>query len=37
MCLDMDTADHVIAELESGWEFGTKVIKPTKVRVSKGK
>lgn len=30
-------ADHIIAELESGWEFDTKVIKPAKVRVSKGK
>lgn len=30
-------ADHIIAELESGWMFGGKVIKPAKVRVSKGK
>jgi molecular chaperone GrpE len=30
-------ADHIIAELESGWMFSDKVIKPAKVRVSKGK
>lgn len=37
-------ADHIIAELESGWMFGpsnssgqARVIKPAKVRVSKGK
>ena len=30
-------ADHIIAEIESGWMFEGKVIKPTKVRVSKGK
>ncbi|MGA2666881.1 MAG: nucleotide exchange factor GrpE [Patescibacteria group bacterium] len=30
-------ADHIIAETESGWMFGDRVIKPTKVRVSKGK
>jgi len=30
-------ADHIIAELESGWMFRDKVLKPTKVRVSKGK
>lgn len=30
-------ADHIIAELESGWQFGDKIIKPAKVRVSKGK
>ncbi len=30
-------ADHIIAELESGWMFGNKVLKPAKVRVSKGK
>jgi len=30
-------ADHIIAECESGWEFNGKVIKPAKVRVSKGK
>lgn len=29
--------DNVIAELESGWKFGDKIIKPAKVRVSKGK
>jgi len=29
-------ADHLIAELESGWMFEDKVIKPVKVRVSKG-
>jgi len=28
--------DTIIAELESGWEYGNKVIKPAKVRVSKG-
>lgn len=30
-------ADHIIAEVESGWKFMDKVIKPAKVRVSKGK
>ena len=30
-------ADHIIAECESGWEINGKVIKPAKVRVSKGK
>jgi len=30
-------ADHIIAEVESGWMFGDKVLKPVKVRVSKGK
>ena len=30
-------ADHIITETESGWMFEGKVIKPTKVRVSKGK
>jgi molecular chaperone GrpE len=30
-------ADQIIAECESGWEFNGKVIKPAKVRVSKGK
>lgn len=30
-------ADHIIACLESGWMFEDKVIKPAKVRVSKGK
>jgi len=29
--------DEIIAELESGWQFNDKVIKPAKVRVSKGK
>jgi molecular chaperone GrpE len=29
--------DHIIAEAESGWEFGERIIKPAKVRVSKGK
>lgn len=29
--------DHIIAELESGWMFQNKIIKPSKVRVSKGK
>ena len=30
-------ADHLIAETESGWQFNGRVIKPAKVRVSKGK
>lgn len=30
-------ADHIISELESGWMFRDKVLKPAKVRVSKGK
>lgn len=30
-------ADHIIAEVESGWKFEDRVIKPVKVRVSKGK
>ena len=30
-------ADSIIGEAESGWEFNGKVIKPAKVRVSKGK
>lgn len=30
-------ADQIIAEVESGWQFGNRVIKPAKVRVSKGK
>lgn len=30
-------ADHIISELESGWMYGNKVLKPAKVRVSKGK
>ena len=29
--------DNIIAEVESGWKFGNKIIKPAKVRVSKGK
>lgn len=28
--------DHIIAEIESGWQFNGKVLKPAKVRVSKG-
>lgn len=30
-------ADEIIAEAESGWQFNDKVLKPAKVRVSKGK
>lgn len=30
-------ADHIIAETESGWLFDDRVIKPAKVRVSRGK
>ncbi|MEK7143154.1 MAG: nucleotide exchange factor GrpE [Patescibacteria group bacterium] len=30
-------SDHIIAQVESGWQFEDKVIKPSKVRVSKGK
>jgi len=30
-------ADQIIAEIESGWSFDDKVLKPAKVRVSKGK
>lgn len=30
-------ANHIIAEVESGWQFDNKVLKPAKVRVSKGK
>jgi molecular chaperone GrpE len=30
-------SDHIIAEAESGWAFNERVIKPAKVRVSKGK
>lgn len=29
-------ADSIIAEIESGWMFNNKVLKPAKVRVSKG-
>jgi len=29
--------DHIIGEVEGGWQFNDKVIKPAKVRVSKGK
>jgi molecular chaperone GrpE len=31
------SVDCIISELESGWEFNGRVIKPAKVRVSKGK
>ena len=34
---DKIPADHIIAEVESGWQFDDKIIKPAKVRVSKGK
>lgn len=30
-------ADYIIAEAESGWMFNNRVIKPAKVRVSRGK
>ena len=30
-------ADYIIAEVESGWQFKDRVIRPAKVRVSKGK
>ncbi|OGD56850.1 nucleotide exchange factor GrpE [Candidatus Berkelbacteria bacterium RBG_13_40_8] len=30
-------ADHIISETESGWKYKEKVLKPAKVRVSKGK
>lgn len=33
---DLET-NQIIAEAESGWMFGEKVIKPAKVRVSKGR
>jgi len=29
--------DSIIAEMESGWMFNNKVLKPAKVRVSRGK
>ena len=29
--------DHIITQVESGWQFNNRVIKPAKVRVSKGK
>lgn len=29
--------DHIITEVESGWKYKNKVLKPAKVRVSKGK
>lgn len=29
-------ADHIIAEIEAGWTIDDTVIKPAKVRVSKG-
>lgn len=31
------STDHIIAEVESGWKYKDKVLKPSKVRVSKGK
>lgn len=31
------SADHIIGETESGWKIGSRVLKPAKVRVSKGK
>ena len=34
---DQIPTDHIIGEAESGWQFGNKVLKPAKVRVSKGK
>ena len=34
---DKIPSDHIIAELESGWTYRGRVIKPAKVRVSKGK
>lgn len=34
---DKIACDHIIGEVESGWLFGDKVLKPAKVRVSKGK
>lgn len=34
---DTIPADHIIAVAESGWQFNSRVIKPAKVRVSKGK
>lgn len=30
-------ADHIIAQIESGWKYNDRLIKPAKVRVSKGK
>jgi molecular chaperone GrpE len=30
-------ADRIIAETESGWKYKNRVLKPTKVRVSKGR
>ena len=30
-------ADYIIAEIESGWKYKNRVLKPAKVRVSKGK
>ncbi len=29
-------ADHIIGEVESGWQLNGKIIRPAKVRVSKG-
>lgn len=34
---DKIPADYIIGEAESGWIFNGKVLKPAKVRVSKGK
>lgn len=34
---DKIPADHIISELESGWTYKGRVLKPSKVRVSKGK
>ena len=34
---DTIPADAIIAETETGWLFNSKVLKPAKVRVSKGK
>jgi molecular chaperone GrpE len=34
---DKIPTDHIIAELESGWRYKNKTIKPAKVRVSRGK
>jgi len=34
---DKIPCDHIIAEIESGWQFDGKILKPAKVRVSKGK
>lgn len=34
---DKVPTDHIITEVESGWKYKNKVLKPAKVRVSKGK